>query len=197
MDIQRFNRQIEFIAEIDKVKQILRNTILMDASRKENDAEHTWHMAMGAMVLSEYANEENLDMLKVFEMILLHDIVEIDAGDTFAYANVNMQEKAEKEKRAAERIFGLLPADLAEKLIKTWNEYEAADTPEAQFAQAMDSFMPILHNYRTKGLQWQRLDVSREKVLSRNRRIEKGSAILWNYIESIVNDAVEKGYLKP
>ncbi len=197
MDIQRFNRQIEFIAEIDKVKQILRNTILMDASRKENDAEHTWHMAMGAMILSEYANEENLDMLKVFEMILLHDIVEIDAGDTFAYANVNMQEKAEKEKRAAERIFGLLPADLAEKLIKTWNEYEAADTPEAQFAQAMDSFMPILHNYRTKGLQWQRLDVSREKVLSRNRRIEKGSAILWNYIESIVNDAVEKGYLKP
>lgn len=197
MDIQRFNRQIEFIAEIDKVKQILRNTILMDASRKENDAEHTWHMAMGAMILSEYANEENLDMLKVFEMILLHDIVEIDAGDTFAYANVNMQEKAEKEKRAAERIFGLLPADLAEKLIKTWNEYEAADTPEAQFAQAMDSFMPILHNYRTKGLQWQRLDVSREKVLSRNRRIERGSAILWNYIESIVNDAVEKGYLKP
>ncbi len=197
MDIQRFNRQIEFIAEIDKVKQILRNTILMDASRKENDAEHTWHMAMGAMILSEYANEENLDMLKVFQMILLHDIVEIDAGDTFAYANVNMQEKAEKEKRAAERIFGLLPADLAEKLIKTWNEYEAADTPEAQFAQAMDSFMPILHNYRTKGLQWQRLDVSREKVLSRNRRIERGSAILWNYIESIVNDAVEKGYLKP
>ncbi|MDF2987149.1 MAG: metal dependent phosphohydrolase [Eubacterium sp.] len=146
MDIQRFNRQIEFIAEIDKVKQILRNTILMDASRRENDAEHTWHMAMGAMILSEYANEKSLDMLKVFEMILLHDIVEIDAGDTFAYANVNLQEKAEKEKRAAERIFGLLPADLADKLIKTWDEYEAADTPEAQFAQAMDSFMPILHN---------------------------------------------------
>lgn len=116
MDIERFNKQIEFIVEIDKVKQILRNTILMDASRKENDAEHTWHMAVGAMILSEYANESNLDMLKVFKMILLHDIVEIDAGDTFAYGTVNWQETAEKEKKAAERIFGILPNDQANQL---------------------------------------------------------------------------------
>ncbi|WP_199613862.1 HD domain-containing protein [Paenibacillus alkalitolerans] len=197
MDIERFNKQIEFIVEIDKVKQILRNTILMDASRKENDAEHTWHMAVGAMILSEYANESNLDMLKVFKMILLHDIVEIDAGDTFAYGNVNWQETAEKEKKAAERIFGILPNDQANQLKEIWNEYEEAETPEAKFAQAMDSFMPILHNYRTSGLQWKKLGVTREKVLSRNRRIENGSTILWSYIENIVNDAVEKGFLEP
>lgn len=154
-------------------------------------------MAMGAMILAEYANDDNLDMLKVFKMILLHDIVEIDAGDTFAYGNVNWQEKSEKEKKAAEKIFGLLPDDQADQLKEIWNEYEDAVTPEAKFAQAMDSFMPILHNYRTNGLQWQRLDVSREKILSRNRRIERGSTILWSYIESIVNDAVEKGFLKP
>jgi putative hydrolase of HD superfamily len=197
MDIERFNKQIEFIVEIDKMKQILRNTILMDASRKENSAEHTWHMAVGAMVLSEYANDSHLDMLKVFKMILLHDIVEIDAGDTFAYGNYNMQEKAEKEKIAADRIFGLLPHDQANQFKKIWNEFEDAETPEAKFAQAMDSFMPILHNYKTNGLQWQRLGVTREKVLSKNRKIESGSRFLWSYIEGIVNDAVEKGILKP
>jgi putative hydrolase of HD superfamily len=197
MDIERFTKQIEFILEIDKMKQILRNTILMDASWKENSAEHTWHMAVGAMVMSEYANESNLDMLKVLKMILLHDIVEIDAGDTFAYGNVNLLEKAEKEKKAAGRIFGLLPHDQADQLNKIWNEYEDAETPEAKFAQAMDSFMPILHNYKTNGLQWQRLGVTREKVLSRNRRIESGSRTLWSYIEGIVNHAVEKGFLKP
>ncbi|RAV10139.1 HD domain-containing protein [Paenibacillus contaminans] len=197
MDIERFNKQIEFIVEIDKMKQILRNTILMDASRKENSAEHTWHMAVGAMVLSEYSNESSLDMLKVFKMILLHDIVEIDAGDTFAYGNVNLLEIAEKEKKAADRIFGLLPHDQANQLKNIWNEYENAETPEAKFAQAMDSFMPILHNYKTSGLQWQRLGVTREKVLSRNRRIENGSRFLWSFIEGIVNDAVEKGFLKP
>jgi putative hydrolases of HD superfamily len=197
MDIEKFNRQIEFIVEMDKVKQIVRDTILMDTSRKENDAEHTWHMAVGAMILSEYANEENLDMLKVYKMILLHDIVEIDAGDTFIYGNVDWQDKAIKEKKAAKRIFGLLKSDQGKQLEGIWNEYEEAITPESRFAQAMDSFMPILHNYRTNGLQWQRLNVSSAEVISGNRRIESGSIILWNYIESIVNDAVNKGFLKP
>lgn len=198
MDMERLKKQIEFIVEIDKVKQIFRNTVLMDASRRENDAEHAWHMAMGAMVLAEYANDDNLDMLKVFKMILIHDIVEIDAGDTFAYADVDWREKAEKEKKAAERIFGMLPEDQAKELKEIWNEFEDAETPEAKFANAMDSFMPVLHNYRTNGLQWQRHNISRDRVISRNRRrIEKGSTVLWNYIESIVNDAVEKGFLKP
>lgn len=196
MDSARFKKQLEFIVEIDKLKQILRNTILMDASRRENDAEHSWHMAVAAMILCEYANEENLDMLKVFKMILLHDIVEIDAGDTFAYGNVNIKEKAEKEKKAAERIFGLLPSDQASEFKAIWDEYENGSTPEAKFSQAIDSFMPIFHNYKTHGLQWQRLNVTSDKVLSRNKRIERGSNTLWRYIEEIVNDAVEKGYLK-
>ncbi len=196
MDIERFARQLDFIVEVDKVKQILRNTILMDSSRKENDAEHSWHMAVAAMVLSEYINEVDLDKCKVMKMALIHDMVEIDAGDVFAYGNVNWNEKADKEKRAAERIFGLLPEEQKVEFLSIWNEYEDAKTSEAKFAQALDSFMPILHNYRTKGLQWQRLNVTREKVLSRNRRIERGSKQLWEYIVSIVNDAVEKGYLK-
>ncbi|QGR00220.1 HD domain-containing protein [Paenibacillus psychroresistens] len=144
------------------------------------------------MVLSEYANESNLDMLKVLKIILLHDIVEIDAGDTYAYGNANLLDKVEKEKKAADRIFGLLPHDQANQFMDIWNEYEDGETAEAKFAQAMDSFMPILHNYKTNGLQWQRLGATREKVLSRNRRIESGSKFLWNYIEGIVNDAVEK-----
>lgn len=123
MDMERFNKQIEFIVEIDKVKQILRNTILMDASRRENDAEHTWHMAMGALILSEYANDSNLDMLKVLKMVLVHDIVEIDAGDTFVYGSVDWRKKAEREKKAAEKIFGLLPDDQADELKELWNEF--------------------------------------------------------------------------
>lgn len=195
MDLDKLNKQIDFIIEIDKAKQILRNTILMDASRKENDAEHSWHMAVGAMSLVEYSNFEVIDMLKVFKMILLHDVVEIDAGDVFAYGDVDWQQKADKEKKAAERIFGLLPEEQAKEFISIWNEYEDCDTKEAKFAHAMDSFMPILHNYKTKGLQWQRLNVTSDKVLSRNRRIEKGSKVLWEYIQMIVKDAVEKGYL--
>lgn len=196
MDFTKLSRQLDFLVEIDKAKQILRNTILMDASRKENDAEHSWHMAVGAMTLVEYSNYQGIDMLKVFKMILLHDIVEIDAGDVFAYGNADWKEKAEKEKKAAKRIFGLLSEERANEFMAIWNEYEARETEESKFAQAMDSFMPILHNYKTKGLQWQRLNVTSDKVLSRNQRIEKGSKILWEYIEIIVKDAVEKGCLK-
>jgi len=196
MDLERFEKQIDFIVEIDKAKKILRNTILMDASRKENDAEHSWHMAVGAMILSEYANDKDLNMLKVLKMILLHDIVEIDAGDTFVYANVDWEEKAEEEKRAAQRIFGLLPNDQADEYRDIWNEFERRETSEAKFAHAMDRFMPILHNYKTNGLQWKRLGVSKEQVLTRNRKIEDGSSIMWSYIESMVDDAVKKDYLK-
>jgi len=197
MDTERFKKQLDFIVEVDKIKSILRNTILMDSSRKENDAEHSWHMAVTALVLKEYMDVANIDICKVLKMALIHDIVEIDAGDVFAYGNVDWEEKALKEKRAAERIFGLLPEEQKAEFLCIWNEYEEAKTSEAKIAQALDSFMPILHNYITQGLQWQRLDVTREKVLSRNRRIERGSEQLWEYIVSIVNDAVAKGYLKP
>ena len=197
MNCERFQQQLAFIIEIDKAKQVFRNTILMDTSRKENDAEHSWHMAVAAMLLVEYANEKDLDLLKVFKMALLHDVVEIDAGDTFAYADVDRNEKAQKEKKAAARIFGILPPDQATEFLAIWDEYEDAGTPEAKYAKALDSLMPILHNYQTKGLQWQRLNVTRDKVLAKNARVEGGSKLLWDYIKTIVDDAVEKGYLKP
>ncbi|ADY55295.1 metal dependent phosphohydrolase [Syntrophobotulus glycolicus DSM 8271] len=169
MNPQRFHQQIEFLAEIDKVKRIDRNTVLMDASRKENDAEHSWHMAVAVMLLLEYFDEKALNLGKVFKMVLLHDIVEIDAGDVFAYGNADYSEKAEREKKAAKRIFGLLPQEQCKEFLSIWNEYEECVSGEAKFAQALDSFMPILHNYRTKGLQWRKLGVTSDKVLARNR----------------------------
>lgn len=197
MNTERLERQLAFIAELDKVKQIFRNTILMDASRTENDAEHSWHMAVAALVLAEYAEAPELDMLKVLKMIVLHDIVEIDAGDTFAYGNVNWAEKALKERQAAERLCRLLPEDQGPDFLALWTEFEDGVTAEAQYAQAMDSFMPLLHNYRTQGLQWQRLHVTRDQVLARNRRIERASPALWQYVQNIINDAVARGYLQP
>lgn len=193
---ERFLRQIEFIIEIDKLKQVLRNTILFDASRRENDAEHSWHMALAAVILMEYSNCAELDINRVVKMALIHDLVELDAGDVFAYDNVNREEIQAKERKAAARIFGMLPPDQAEELSDLWNEFEAGITAEARFTQALDSFMPALHNYKTQGIQWQRHGITAERVLARNRRIENGSEPLWNYIQTMVQDAVDKGYLK-
>lgn len=196
MDMSRFKKQLDFIIEIDRVKQILRNTVLMDASRRENDAEHMWHMAVGAMVLCEYSDSDELDMLKVLKIIMVHDIIEIYAGDTFAYDIEGHRDKAERERKAADKIFGMLPKDQGLEFRSLWDEFEEGITPEAKFAGAMDSFMPILHNYSTQGLQWQRMGVSSDRVLEKNKHIEKGSEFLWEYIKSIVADGVEKGYLE-
>ena len=194
--MERFLKQIDFITEIDSLKHVLRNTILLDSSRRENDVEHSWHMALAAMILLEYSNFSGLDLNKVIKMALIHDLVELDAGDVFAYSNVNREEVKEKETKAADRIFGLLPFEQARELRNLWDEFEDGATAEAQFTKALDSFMPILHNYKTKGLQWQKHGVTAERVLERNKRIEKGSEFLWGYIENIVKDAVKKGYLK-
>lgn len=195
MDFARFQKQLEFITEIDKIKQIYRNTILMDASRKENDAEHTWHMAVCAMLISEYANEQNIDMLKVLKIIMIHDIVEIDAGDTSSYDDKGQLDKAERENKAAKRIFGLLPDDQRDEFLSLWQEFEEYQTPESKYAHLVDTFMPIYHNYKTKGLQWQRLKVTSKMVLEKNKHIEKGSKEIWDYIQSIIKDAVEKRFL--
>ncbi len=195
-DKERFLKQVEFITEIDRLKQVLRNTILLDASRKENDVEHSWHLALAAMILAEYSNFENLDLHKVMKMVLIHDIVEIDAGDVFVHSTIDREEVKEKERKAAERIFGLLPLDQAEELRRLWDEFEEGVTAEAKFARALDRFMPILHNYKTKGLQWQKLGVTAAMVLERNKAIEEGSEILWDYVQNMVREAVEKGFLK-
>lgn len=195
MNLTRFEKQLKFLEEIDKAKNIIRQTLLMDASRRENDAEHTWHMAVCAMLFVDYAEEE-LDLLKTLKMILIHDIVEIDAGDTFAYDEKGHLDKEEREKKAAERIFGLLPDDQKDEFTKLWIEFEENKTPESKYAHMIDTFMPVYHNYKTKGLQWQRLNVTSDKVLKRCEYIKNGSKEIWKYVESIIKDAVQKGYLK-
>ncbi len=198
MDNDRLSKQIAFITEVDKAKQILRGTILMDASRRENDAEHMWHLALGVLVFSEYAQEKNLNILKVLKMVLIHDLVEIDAGDTYAYGDFDSHTVAECEQKAAERIFGLLPEEQAGEFTALWHEFECAETAEAKFAKAMDCFMPVLHNYHTKGEQWQKHHVTSDKVLARcSARMGNGSEALWEYIKGLINDAVSKGYLNP
>lgn len=196
MNFDRLNKQLEFLTQIDKLKQILRNTILIDDSRRENDAEHTWHMAVCAMLFTEYANVNAMDMLKVLKMIMIHDVVEIDAGDTFAYDDKGHIDKAEREQKAACRIFGLLPDDQREEFMQLWDEFEEYETSESKYAHLVDTFMPIYHNYKTQGLQWQRLNVTSDKVLAKNSHIQRGSEEIWAYVQSIVKDAVDKGYLR-
>ncbi len=196
MDAGRFQKQLDFIIEIDKAKQILRNTLLADSSRLENDAEHMWHMAVAAMVLSEYTDSKELDMQKVLRIILLHDVIEIYSGDTFAYDVKGQVGKEDREREAAEKLFAILPEDQAVEFKSLWDEFEDGVTDEAKFALAMDSFMPTLHNYITKGQQWRHFDVSSKHVLAKNERIAKSSGFLWKYIQHIVEDSVKKGYLR-
>lgn len=188
-------KQIEFIKEIDKIKYIERKTRLFNSDRRENDAEHSWHLAMMALVLSEHANEE-IDILKVIKMVLIHDIVEIDSGDIFFYDVDNGHNNSEEELKAAKRIFGILPAEQAEDLINIWLEFEDAKTAEARFAKSLDRFEPLLQNYSNKGGTWQEFDVSHDMVYGMKRIIKDGSSSIWQYAEELINDSVEQGYLK-
>lgn len=191
----RLQQQIDFLIEIDRVKQIFRKSKLIDKSRYENDAEHSWHFAMYAFILAEYSNEQQIDLLKVFKMILIHDVVEIDAGDTFVYDEQGLADKAEREQLAAERIFGLLPQDQNQELYQLWREFEDRATPEAKYAASLDRLQPILQNYYTEGASWRKYGVTAEMVLKKNQHIQEGSAELWAFVEYIVADAVKKGYL--
>jgi len=193
----RLAQQIDFIVEIDKLKKIGRQTWLMDQSRKENDAEHSWHLATMVLVLQEYAKDQNLDLLRILKMVLMHDFVEIDAGDTFTYDDVGALDKAEREQRAADRIFHLLPGDQAVELRQLWGEFEARATPESHYAAALDRLHPILHNYFTQGRAWREHGVTSEMVIARNRHIAEGSPALWEFVQQLVQDAVEKGNLAP
>ncbi len=195
MNLERLKKQIDFVTEVDKLKQIYRQTILLDRSRNENDAEHTWHMALAAIVLAEHADEANLDMLRTLKMIMVHDLVEIDAGDTFAYDDQGYLDKAEREQRAAARIFGLLPDGQGDELRALWDEFEESSSPEAKFANAVDTLMPMLHNCITEGQQWQKRGVTSDKVLARNQRVKDGSSVLGSYLEQLIHDAVNKGHL--
>lgn len=195
MNHERLQKQIEFVVEIDKIKHILRKTLLMDGTRHENDAEHSWHLGVMAILLSEYSNKKDLDVLRVLKMVLVHDIVEIDAGDTFCYDEKRYLDKREREEKAADRIFGILPDDQAREIRDLWEEFEECETPEARFANALDRFQPLLHNYITRGRSWKEHGITRDRVINRNKPIQEGSRQLWAYVEKLVEDSVDKGYL--
>ena len=196
MEKTRLEKQFDFCREIDKEKFIGRQTYLSDGKRKENDAEHAWHMAIMAILLNEYANEE-IDVLKTVTMLLIHDLVEIDAGDTYAYDEEGKKTKKELEERAAERIYGLLPQDQQEKLRRLWEEFEAWETPEAKFAHAMDNIQPIMLNAATDGRSWEEHGVHLSQILGRNQHTAEGSAVLWDYArQNFVQPSVESGKIK-
>ena len=192
---ERLASQLEFIREIDKLKSVFRRTLLIDGTRFENDAEHSWHLAMMAILLKEYANEEGVDIARVVEMVLVHDLVEIDAGDTYCYDVKAHADKLEREQAAAVRLFGMLPEDLAVPIRSLWDEFEARVSPEAKFAAALDRVQPLIHNYCTEGAVWKKHGVRRQQVESRNRHVAEGSLALWHFAEALIRDAVARGYL--
>lgn len=178
--MERLEKQIKFIKEIDKEKTIKRQTLLTNGIQKEDDAQHAWHMAVMILLLSEYANEE-IDILKTVSMLLIHDIVEIDAGDTYAYDSERIKTQKERETKAANRIFGILPEDQKEKFRTLWEEFENNETPEAHFAHTMDNFQPVMLNDATNGKMWKENGVHLSQILKRNEKTKLGSKILWEY----------------
>lgn len=196
MSINRLKRQIDFIKEVDKIKHIFRQTLLINGSRNENDAEHSWHLGIMAVLLPEYSSDPDIDVLRVIKMVLIHDIIEIDAGDTFCYDEKANLDKAEREQKAADRIFDILPQDQASELRELWEEFEECKTSEAKFAAALDRLQPLIHNYNTNGHTWKKHNVKSDKVYERNRVIKDASPLLWEYVKGIIEDSINKGYLE-
>lgn len=195
MDSDSLLKQVAFIKEIDKLKYIQRKTKLFNSDRPENDAEHSWHLAMMAIILAEHSNKP-IDVLKVVKMVLIHDIVEIDAGDTFIYDTSKSHTNTEEELIAAKRIFGILPVEQAKEFIAIWEEFEDGITEEARFARAMDRFEPLLQNASNKGGTWAEFNVPFQKVYEKKKVINDGSSAIWNYAEDLLNESVTKGILK-
>lgn len=190
--MERLRKQMEFIMEIDKLKQIFRQSYVSDATRKENDSEHSWSLAMMCMVLSEYAPEK-IDVLHAMKMVLIHDIVEIDAGDTYAYDNVGNATKREREEKAADRIFNILPEDQAVEMRQLWEEFEARETCEAKFARAVDNVQPLMLNAFTDGKAWREHQVKKSQVMKRNSITKDGGEKLYEYALELIEENVKKG----
>jgi putative hydrolases of HD superfamily len=188
---ERLRRQLEFILEIDRLKSVLRRSYLIGTDRHENSAEHSWHLAVAAMVLAEYA-KERIDVSKVIRLVLVHDLVEIDAGDTFIYDEAANVGKATREQEAANRLFGVLPEEQARDFMALWREFEDRQTPEAKFAFALDRLLPILHNVFTEGRSWNEHGIRQEQALTKNRPIEDSSPILWHAVESLITQTLAK-----
>jgi putative hydrolase of HD superfamily len=194
---ERLRRQIAFITEVDKLKEVFRQTILTQSRRAENSAEHSWHFALMIIVLAEHSNHQPLDVLRILKMVLIHDLVEIDAGDTFAYDTKNMADQHAREAVAATRIFGLLPPDQTAEFRALWDEFETQQTPEARFAMACDRFHPMLLNCLTDGHAWQKHGITRDRVFARNAHVAEGSQAIWEYAVQMIDAAVTKGHLAP
>lgn len=193
--MDRFTKQLSFLMEIDRQKEIIRQTYLADGSRKETDAEHAWHLAIMCMILSEYANEP-IDVAKTILMVLTHDLVEIDAGDTYAYDVQGNLTKRGRELKAADRIYGLLPEEQGAYLRGLWDEFEAMETPEAKFANALDKIQPVLLTEQAGGKAWMEHEVRESQILGRNARTHEGSEFLWNYIKEIIQKNVNDGFIR-
>lgn len=195
MKDKRLEDQIKFIVEIDRLKRIFRQNVVIGTTEQENDAEHSWHMAVMAILLSEYASEE-INILRVLKMILIHDLVEIHAGDTFCYDEKGNVDKFEREQKSANQLFNLLPSDQAEEIMDLWHEFEAMETAESKFAASLDRLQPLLLNYNTNGHTWKKPGVTSEKVLKRNSVLENPVPQLWDLAKEIIEDSINKGYLK-
>jgi putative hydrolases of HD superfamily len=196
MTDSRLEQQINFVMELDRLKNVFRNSYVTALPRrKENDAEHMWHISVMTLVLQEYSPQE-IDVNRILRMLLVHDVVEIDAGDVSVYHRQNDKDLTERETAAAKRIFGILPEDQAAELRGLWEEFEAAQTPEAKFARAVDRLMPLLLNYHTQGQTWRELKVNYQQVLDTNRRTLEAVPALWDYARRLLDDSLQKGYIE-
>ncbi|EGR1510652.1 HD domain-containing protein [Vibrio vulnificus] len=194
--MERLNKQLALLMELDKLKSVLRRTRVKSADKRlENSAEHSWHVALMALLMEEHANEP-VNICRVVKMLLLHDVVEIDAGDTFVYDAVASKQQVEKELAAAQRLFGMLPADQGEELLQLWLEFEAAQTADAKFGKALDRIIPMLLNYHNQGQSWQEHGVTRQQALTVNQKIDLGSHVLWDKAQEIIEQATQNGWLK-
>jgi putative hydrolase of HD superfamily len=191
---QRLQQQVDFMIEMDRLKDVIRRTYINHGERLENTAEHSWQVALMAMVMAEYASEA-VDISRVIRMLLIHDIVEIQAGDTYIYEQGHEEKQREEEELAARELFGMLPADQAVEFMALWHEFEAKQTPESQFAKALDRLMPTLHNYYSEGKSWLEHGVTREMVEENIMKIRPGSQALWEYAHKLLDDASRRGYL--
>lgn len=190
--MERLKKQMEFIVEVDKVKNIIRQTYIADGNRKENDAEHSWHLALMAVLLKEYSNEE-VDLAKVVPMVLIHDLVEIDAGDTYAYDEAGAETKRERETKAADRIFGMLPEDQCKWFRELWEEFEAYETQEAKFAHVLDNCQPLLLNDASNGRSWAEHGVRKSQIYKRNEHTSEGSVEIWEYMKELIDKHIRLG----
>ena len=191
----RLKKQVEFMLELDKMKNLYRQTYVLHEDRKENDAEHSWHLAILAMLMAEHANNP-VDAVKIIKMVLIHDVVEIDAGDTYCYDTEGCKTKADREEKAAQRIFGLLPDDQKKEFYDLWREFEDSETDDARFAAVLDRVQPLLLNYTKGGISWKKHGIAKEQVMGRNKEYFGESDEIADLIVSVIEDAYDKGWLK-